>query len=202
MRNRSRFGCFKTADVVWCGLFAALLSVGAWIRIMIPIGVFQVTFSLQLLFALLAGLLLGPEKGLCSVVSYLLIGLSGVPVFAHGGGLAYLARPTFGFLIGFATAAYIAGACAEQVHRGTIPRLLFSAFCGEMAYYGCGLLYYFISFNYILTHGTAIGVRELLTVWFLSTVIPDFLLCVMASLLAARLLPQMKYLRKNGGRFL
>ena len=52
MRNRSRFGCFKTADVVWCGLFAALLSVGAWIRIMIPIGVFQVTFSLQLLFAL------------------------------------------------------------------------------------------------------------------------------------------------------
>ena len=177
------------ADLVHCGLFAALIAVGAFIKIMIPLGVYEVTFSLQFLFSLLAGLLLGARSGLMSVLTYLIIGLVGVPVFAHGGGPAYLLRPTFGFLIGFAAAAWIAGKLREAFGRPVFPKLLFACFLGEMAYYACGLIYYYFMFNYVLTNGTTIGLKELFLVWFLSTVVPDFILCVLAAALACRLIP-------------
>lgn len=177
------------ADLVHCGLFAALIAAGAFIKIMIPLGVYEVTFSLQFLFSLLAGLLLGARSGLMSVLTYLIIGLVGVPVFAHGGGPAYLLRPTFGFLIGFAAAAWIAGKLREIFGRPVFPKLLFACFLGEMAYYACGLIYYYFMFNYVLTNGTTIGLKELFLVWFLSTVVPDFILCILAAALACRLIP-------------
>ena len=177
------------ADLVYCGLSAALIAAGAFIKIMIPLGVYEVTFSLQFLFSLLAGLLLGGRRGLMSVLTYLIIGLVGVPIFAHGGGPAYLMRPTFGFLIGFAAAAWIAGKLREAFGRPVFPKLLFACFLGEMAYYACGLIYYYIMFNYVLTNGKTIGLAELFLVWFLSTVVPDFILCVLAAALACRLIP-------------
>ena len=184
------------ADLAYCGLFTALIAVGAFIKIMIPLGVFEVTFSLQFLFALLAGFLLGPDRGFLSVFSYLILGLVGVPIFAHGGGPGYLLRPTFGFLIGFAAAAYLAGYLTQKQGKKSFPRLLFAAFWGEMAYYACGLVYYYIMFNFVLTNGMTIGLKELFMVWFLSTVFPDFLLCVAASWLAVRLLPVLASMRQ------
>lgn len=179
----------QTRDIVNCGLFVALIAIGAFIKIMIPLGAFQVTFSLQFLFALLAGLLLGSKVGGISVLVYLFTGLIGIPIFAHGGGPGYLMRPTFGFLIGFAAAAFIAGYINEKYKTKTFPKVLFACFVGEMAYYACGLIYYFLMFNYVLANDVPIGVAELLSVWFLSTVIPDFVLCIVASLLALRLGP-------------
>lgn len=179
----------QTEDIVNCGLFTALIAIGAFIKIMIPLGAFQVTFSLQFLFALLAGLLLGSKVGLISVLVYLFTGLVGVPIFAHGGGPGYLIRPTFGFLIGFAAAAFIAGYINERFKEKSFPKMLFACFVGEMAYYACGLIYYFFMFNYILANDVPIGVAELFSVWFLSTVIPDFVLCVIATVLALRLGP-------------
>ena len=131
--KKNRTGGISTADIVHCGMFASLMAVGAFIKIMIPIGIWEVTFSLQFFFALLAGFLLGSKRGLAAVGVYLLIGLAGVPVFAHGGGLMYLMKPTFGFLIGFAAAAYVAGKIAEIMPGSGYFKLLFAAFWGEMA---------------------------------------------------------------------
>ena len=190
-----------TRDIVFGGLFVALMAVGAFIKIMIPLGVFSVTFSLQFFFALLAGFLLGARLGFLSVLAYLILGLCGLPIFAHGGGFAYLLKPTFGFLIGFAAAAFVCGSLMKRLKKPTLPRLLLAAFIGEMAYYLCGLVYYFIMFNYVLTNGATIGFKELIVVWFLSTVVPDFILCVLASLVARRMMPMMQNLRMNeGGR--
>ena len=189
----------STTDIVYCGLFTALIAVGAFIKIMIPIGVFEVTFSLQFFFALLAGILLGERLGFLSVAAYLVTGLVGVPIFAHGGGLGYLLRPTFGFLIGFAVAAYLAGAISGQFSRKGFLPLLLASFVGELAYYACGLIYYFVMFNFVLTNGQSIGVAELFSVWFLSTVIPDFMLCVLAAGLGARLSVLLRHgLRTHG----
>ena len=186
----------RTKKLVYCEMFIALMAVGAFIKIMRPIGPFAVTFSLQFFFALLAGFVLGSKLGLISVGGYLIVGLLGIPIFAHGGGLAYLLKPTFGFLLGFAAAAFIAGFVMERSKEQTFPSYLFAAFLGEMAYYFCGLVYYYFMFNFYVNGGTeAIGVAELLRVWFLSTVIPDFVLCVLAALVAVRL---GKILRKTG----
>jgi biotin transport system substrate-specific component len=148
-----------------------------------------VTFSLQFFFALLAGFLLGAKRGLAAVGCYLLIGLAGVPVFAHGGGLMYLMKPTFGFLIGFAAAAYVAGKISETLPGNGYLKLLFAAFWGEMAYYLCGLVYYYLMFNLVVSKDIGIGFAELISVWFLSTVVPDFILCVLAAGAALRLRP-------------
>ena len=43
----------KTKGVIYCGLFTALIAVGAFIKIPIPV----VPFTLQYLFTMLAGLL-------------------------------------------------------------------------------------------------------------------------------------------------
>lgn len=189
MNNEKKTKGIRTTDIVYCGMFASLMAVGAFIKIMIPIGIWEVTFSLQFFFALLAGFLLGSGRGLAAVGVYLLIGLAGVPVFAHGGGLMYLMKPTFGFLIGFAAAAYVAGKIAESIPGGGYFKLLFAAFWGEMAYYLCGLVYYYLMFNFVVSKDIGIGIMELMSVWFLSTVIPDFMLCVLAAGAALRLRP-------------
>ena len=177
----------QTADLVLCGMFVALMAVGAFIKIMLPLGLFQVPFSLQLFFALLAGLLLGAEKGCMSVGVYLITGLLGIPIFAHGGGIGYLLKPTFGFLIGFAAAAAVCGLVARRIRAAGFWSYLFAAFCGEMVYYACGLVYYFFMFNFVVGRDIGIGLAELMSVWFLSTVIPDFVLCVMAAMVTVRL---------------
>jgi biotin transport system substrate-specific component len=94
--------------------FALLIALSARIRLDIP-GT-PVPATLQTLSVLLAGGLLGPWGGVLAVCSYLGAGLSGAPVFASGGGPAYLLGPTGGYLMGFIPAAWLAG----QVSRRTL----------------------------------------------------------------------------------
>ena len=74
----------RTKEIVLFGLFTALTAIGAFIRIPVPV----CPFTLQLLFTTLAGLILGSRRGALSVGLYVLLGLSGVPVFTEGGGPA------------------------------------------------------------------------------------------------------------------
>ena len=92
----------KTKGVIYCGLFTALIAVGAFIKIPIPV----VPFTLQYLFTMLAGLLLGSRLGTVSVLSYMLLGLAGLPIFSEGGGLWYVFKPSFGYIIGFAVGTF------------------------------------------------------------------------------------------------
>ena len=70
----------STREMVLCALFAALIAVGAFIRVPVPV----VPFTFQFLFTMLAGLLLGGRLGATSVSLYLMMGLAGLPVFAEG----------------------------------------------------------------------------------------------------------------------
>ena len=87
----------KTKTLIYCSLFTALIAVGAFIKIPVPV----VPFTLQYLFTMLAGLLLGSRKGTLSVVAYMLLGLAGLPIFSEGGGFWYVLKPSFGYIIGF-----------------------------------------------------------------------------------------------------
>lgn len=125
-------------DLTLGGLFTALIGVGAFLKITIPVQPVPMHFTLQFFFVLLAALLLGSKRAYVSVLTYLVIGLCGIPVFATGGGPAYLLKPTFGFLIGFAAAAYVTGRVYEIRKSTSFSWLLFSAFWGLLADYGCG----------------------------------------------------------------
>ncbi|AEH60038.1 BioY protein [Methanosalsum zhilinae DSM 4017] len=98
--------------MVFAALFAALISVGAYIRVPIPIS--PVPLTAQVLFVFLAGTMLGKKWGTISVLVYLLLGIIGLPVFAGGAsGLGILLGPTGGYLVGFVFAALLIGYLKE-----------------------------------------------------------------------------------------
>ena len=76
-------------NLILIALFAALSVVGAFVKIPTPL----VPFTLQTLFCVYAGFLLGARRGFASQLLYLLIGLIGIPVFALGGGPSYVLQP-------------------------------------------------------------------------------------------------------------
>ena len=79
----------------------------------VPIG--AVPISLANFVICLTAWLLGPKFGTLSVAVYLLIGLVGVPVFSgYGAGIAKLAGPTGGYLVGYLLLAFIGGLFIEK----------------------------------------------------------------------------------------
>ncbi|MCK4636438.1 MAG: biotin transporter BioY [Methanomicrobia archaeon] len=99
----------------------------------VPIGI--VPISLQTLFVLCAGGILG-RKGAIAMVIYLFMGLVGLPVFAGGkGGTGVLMGPTGGYIIEFIFAAYVAGFLIERKKN-----ILASMFIATFVIYIFGLL--------------------------------------------------------------
>ncbi len=98
------------ARVAAVALFAALTAGAA--RIAVPLPGTAVPFTLQVVPVLLAGLLLGPRLGAASQALYVGAGVVGLPVFAAGGGAAYLLGPTGGYLLAFPVAAAAVGLIA------------------------------------------------------------------------------------------
>jgi len=85
---------------VYCALFTALIIIGGYISIPIPVG--PVPIVLADFFVMVTGLFLGFKYGLISTALYLALGALGLPVFAGGSaGLAVLVGPTGGFLFGY-----------------------------------------------------------------------------------------------------
>ena len=78
----------------------------------VPIG--AVPISLANFVICLTAWLLGPKFGTLSVVIYLALGAIGIPVFSgYGAGLAKLAGPTGGYLVGYLLLAFIGGMFIE-----------------------------------------------------------------------------------------
>lgn len=177
----------NTRDITFIALFAALISVGAFIKLDIPLPLYTMHFTLQWLFVLMAGFFLGSKKGAISVLVYVLIGLAGVPVFAAGGGIGYVLRPGFGFLLGFILAAYLIGLITEKMKAKTLIQLLVPATVGLIAYYSVGAVYFYLIKN--LYVGEYVSFAVVVVQYCLITVLPDFILCVMAAYLANQLVP-------------
>ena len=100
-----------TYQMATTALMAAVMCVLG--PLTVPIG--AVPISLANLVICLTAWLLGPKLGTLSVAVYLLIGLVGVPVFSgYGAGLAKLAGPTGGYLVGYLLLAFIGGLFIEK----------------------------------------------------------------------------------------
>ena len=67
------------------------------------------SMTMQTFVVLFLGMVLGYRLAVATVVLYLFEGSLGLPVFAKGGGFAYLVGPTGGYLIGFILSAFFAG---------------------------------------------------------------------------------------------
>lgn len=93
--------------VIAVAAFVVATALAAHVRVPVPFT--PVPLTLQTMVVLLAGALLGPRLGAASQLTYLAMGIGGLPVFAGGLGLAYLLGPTGGYLLAFPVAAFVAG---------------------------------------------------------------------------------------------
>lgn len=105
--------------------FVLFIAVGAQLAVRLPWTPVPVT--MQTLFVVLAGIVLGPRGGFQALAVYLGLGAAGAPVFAgFAFGPAALLGPTGGYLIAFPAAALLAGAIARALpgRRGVLAAAL------------------------------------------------------------------------------
>lgn len=179
----------NTRDLVLVAMFAALTAIGAFIKIPIP----YVPFTLQYLFCALAGILLGSKLGALSQLVYVGIGLVGLPVFTEGGGISYIFKPTFGYLIGFIIAAYVIGKIIENSKDLTIARATAALLSGLFFVYLFGVLYLYFIYNFYI--GEAMTFYFAFFYGFVVCIAGDLLLTLLAAYISIKLVP---VLRKRG----
>ncbi len=182
----------KIQAMILTAVFAALTAVGGFLNI--PVG--PISFTLQVFFTCMAGLLLGPYWGSLSQLVYVLLGLIGLPVFTQGGGLMYVVKPTFGFLIGLIPMAFIVGMLTrhekpELSRTKRFFRLLLAQAAGLAVLYLIGLPY-----MYIFLHG-AWSLSKTLISGCLIFLPFDLLKMVLAALLALRVRPVLQRERRG-----
>lgn len=114
-------------------LDAALIVAGVAVTALLAqaeIPLWPVPITGQTLAVVLVGATLGARRGALAMLSYLVAGVAGFPVFAgFAGGPASLLSPSFGFIIGFIPAACIAGVAAQRAWDRR-PLTAFVAFAG------------------------------------------------------------------------
>jgi len=179
----------RTHSLVLTGLSIALIASGALITV--PLG--PIPFTLQTMMLDIVICLLPSAYSVAAVGGYLALGCLGLPVFSGmRGGIAVLAGPTGGFLVGFLVAAVVialirSGALqprketakpASTVHtlqdsRWFLPAVdVLSLIVFSATYYALGCLWFMVS--------TGVTFEAALAACVLPFLLPDILKAVVA----------------------
>lgn len=128
-----------------------LLAISA--KVQIPF--WPVPMTMQTFVVLVIGMTYGWRLGGATLLLYLAEGAIGIPVFAKGGGLAYLAGPTAGYLFGFLASATLMGWLAQSGWDrrllGTLGAMLLGT--TTIFIFGVGWLSTFIGFEKAIAAG-------------------------------------------------
>jgi biotin transport system substrate-specific component len=105
-------GALSLRRIIGVVLGAMVVALAAQVSVPVPLS--PVPMTLQPLAVLVVGGLLGAGGGLAALVTYLVLGILGLPVFAGGSsGIVHLIGPTGGYLLAFPLAAGLVGALAH-----------------------------------------------------------------------------------------
>ena len=147
----------KTRDIVFIGIFAALIAICSWISI--------------------------PTTVPFTVLVYILLGLVGLPVFAgFSGGVGVLFGTTGGYIIGFLASALLMWGIETVCGRGKIV-LAISMVLGLVVCYAIGTFWFMAV--YAKTSG-AVGLGTVLGWCVIPFIIPDLIKIGIALLLTER----------------
>ncbi len=123
---------------------------------------YSLGFKCQVGAVLLVSCLGGRTAGSLAQIAYLLLGLTWLKIFNEGGGIEYLQKPAFGYLLAFIPGAWVCGQLAfkrsapvvsnkidsESSHRNPtlspkiqLEHLGLSCFCGLITIHLIGIIY-------------------------------------------------------------
>ena len=128
-------GSTAVRAIVLAVIGSLLLTISA--KIQVPF--WPVPMTMQTFVVLVLGVAYGWRLAGATVLLYLAQGALGLPVFAGGGGLAYMAGPTGGYLAGFLLAAVAVGSLAERGWARAAPSTLAAMLIGPAIIFGCGI---------------------------------------------------------------
>jgi biotin transport system substrate-specific component len=156
-------------------LFVTVLTAAA-AQLSFPLPFTPVPFTIQPMIVLIGAAALGSRLGALAQVSYLMLGIAGLPVFAFSPelpqGVARLMGPTGGYLMAYPFAAFVTGLLAE---RGLDRRYLSSILA-----MGAGLSVIFA--GGVLWIALAAGVQTALATGLYPFIIVDVIKVVAAGL--------------------
>lgn len=177
------------------GLFLTIIS--TFIEVMITnqpwywyrqgIAVHSLGVTYQIGAVLLTACMGGKNAGAIAQVAYLSLGLSGMAVFAQGGGWSYLKEPSFGYLLGFVPGAW---ACGWLVWRSqaTVEWLAIASTFGLGIIHLTGLIYLGGLYLLKIAPVNSLGNLELMVTIYTLNALPGHLLVTCSVALIAYLL--------------
>jgi biotin transport system substrate-specific component len=131
-----------------------LIGLSAQLKVVLPFTPVPITG--QTFAVLLLGALYGSKRGPATVLTYLALGVIGLPVFAGGAyGIARLVGPTGGYLVGFLAAAFVVGWLSELGWDRQPWTAAISMSIGSAVIYGAGVLWLsrFVGWEAVLSTG-------------------------------------------------
>jgi len=149
----------------------------------------------QTFAVLLVGASLGPIRAAIATSAYLLLAVAGLPVLAaqddgsHTTGLAVLALPTMGYLVGFIVASVALGWFAKLAWDRKVVKAVVSFLVAEVIIHACGLpvLWAWMNANsgYVESLGFDVSLSTLMAWGLVPFIVGDLI----KALLAGALLP-------------
>lgn len=169
----------NTRDMVYISVFAALIAACSWI--MVPSAV---PFTLQTMGVFVTLGLLGGKRGCLAVLTYILLGAVGVPVFAgFTGGIGILLGNTGGYIVGFLATALVMWAM-EGLFGSETWVLPISMLLGLLSCYALGTAWFMVF--YTRTTGP-VGLGAVLGWCVIPFIIPDLIKIGLSLFLIGRL---------------
>lgn len=175
----------RLKSCVLISLFTTITVIFSFISIPSP-----VPFTLQTLGIFCSLTILGGKQGFVSVILYILLGITGLPVFnGFSGGIGHLLGPTGGYIIGFIPLAlfYL---IADNKPASSDKRKAIGLAGGLLLCYLTGSLWYTAVYMKSLTFS---GFFSSLSVCVLPFIIPDALKILCAVVISKKLTRAVKF---------
>ena len=138
-----RLGGTWAQSFIAIAIGSALLALSAHVQA--PF--WPVRLSMQSFVVLAIGVACGGRLGAATVLAYCGEGALGFPVFQGGAGVAYMAGPTGGYLLGFLLAAAAVGTLADRGVMRTRPGIVAVLLLGEALIYLPGVAWLAVLFS-------------------------------------------------------
>lgn len=175
---------FALRDLAFIGLFAVLIALCSWITI--P---GAVPFTLQTFGVFCALGMLGGRRGTCAILVYILLGVTGVPVFSgFTGGIGQLLGMTGGYIMGFLLMGLLYW-LMTRLAGTSLPVMLLAMVLG------LGVCYAFGTFWFLQVYARQKGAISIMTaLWkcVFPFLIPDGIKLALALILTRRLTRQFR----------
>jgi len=145
----------KTSIAKSIAEIAVVVALMVVFTLFVSIPFVPVPLTFQTVICICSGILLGRKKGAIAMFVYFFLGfVCHIPVFAgFTGGFVTVFKPTFGYIIGFIPAAYVAGLIVDKSPTNSFGIYILAAVCGVLVNYIIGIPYFMTIWKFYLGKG-------------------------------------------------